>query len=129
MNPDICLSDEAEWLEKMRKQRVSLSRNPKTNNYNVGLFNYDSTNNDMSTTENACNCAWNWRSELPVIILLVVVILFVVYFWRKYREHKRRNAIRESVVGYSSMDRARPYTVQMFQQPQNRGIDYQAYGS
>ena len=98
------------------------------NNYNVGLFNYDNTVNDMSTSNNACDCNWSWRSELPKIILLVVVIMFVYYLWRKYRDQKRKKVIREAVVGYSPTARARPYTVQMFLQ-QNRGIDYKAYES
>ena len=115
----------------MRKQCRALSQNPRTNNYNVDLFNMDSMTNDMSTTKNPYSCAWNWRSELPVIILLAMVVLFVVDFWRKYREHKRRNAFREAVVSYSPLDRARPYTIPMFQQQQqqNRGIDYSSYDS
>ena len=130
LNPEICLKDEAAWLEKMRQQCHALSQTPRTNNYNVGLFNVDSTSNSMTTNENPCSCSWNWHSELPVIILLAVVVLFVVYFWRKYREHKWRRAFRDAVVGYSANDRARPCTVNMFQHPQGKGnkaIDYSTF--
>ena len=128
LNPHICLSEEAAWLEKMRQQCVDISRNSKTSNVNVGLFNYNSTVNDMSNSQRTCHCNRDWKSEIPEIILLIVVLLFVYYLYRKYKEHKKRINIRKEVIGMSQTDRARLVTVQMIQS-QGNAIDWKAYES
>ena len=87
INPDICEKDEAEWMKKIMQHCSTISnRNPETQNNNIGLFNVDSTTNNMNTNEDTCDCSWNWKAELPELLLLALVLVGLWWAYRRYRE-------------------------------------------
>ena len=76
INPDICEKDEDEWMKKtMQHCSIISSCNPETHNNNIGLFNVDSTMSNMNTNMIKCECGWDWRSELPELLLLALVVV------------------------------------------------------
>ena len=60
--PDICVEDEGAWIQKTKQHCFNInSRNPNTQNNNYGLFNVDSTSNEMNTNLDKCDCGWDWE--------------------------------------------------------------------
>ena len=57
INLDICGKDEDEWMKKtMPLCSVVITRNPETQNNNIGLFSIDSTRNNMNSNMDKCEC-------------------------------------------------------------------------